>query len=104
MHASPFRGATPPNRCAPTSRESSGRRTGSPTRDDAEDESFATLELKINFLRPVWRATLTAEGVVVKRGGTVGLTECSVIDEKGHLVARASSTCLTLRGAQAAGR
>ncbi|HLM67439.1 MAG TPA: PaaI family thioesterase, partial [Longimicrobium sp.] len=28
----------------------------------AEGESYTTVELKINFMRPVWRATLTAEG------------------------------------------
>jgi uncharacterized protein (TIGR00369 family) len=69
-----------------------------------EGESFTTLELKINFLKPVWNARLRAEGRVVKRGKTVGLVECDVTDEKGSLVARASSTCLTLAGKQAAGR
>src|ERR671927_1071310 len=46
----------------------------------AEGETFTTLELKINFLRPVWRATLTADGEVVHRGKTVGLVECDVTD------------------------
>jgi uncharacterized protein (TIGR00369 family) len=68
------------------------------------EESFTTLELKINFLKPIWKATLTAVGRVVKKGRTVGLVECDVTDEKGVLVARASSTCLTLRGDQANGR
>lgn len=67
-------------------------------------ESFTTLELKINFLKPVWRAHLRAEGKVVKRGRTVGLVECDVLDEKGSLVARASSTCMTLRDGMAKGR
>jgi uncharacterized protein (TIGR00369 family) len=70
----------------------------------AEDETFTTLELKINFLKPVWKAKLTAEGRVVKRGRTIGLTECDVTDEEGNLVARASSTCMSLRGKEAAGR
>jgi uncharacterized protein (TIGR00369 family) len=65
-----------------------------------EGESFTTLELKINFLRPVWSGRLVAEGIVVQRGKTVGLAECSVSDEKGRLIARASSTCLTLREPQ----
>jgi uncharacterized protein (TIGR00369 family) len=69
-----------------------------------EGETFTTLELKINFLKPVWSGTLRAVGRVVKGGHTVGLLECDVLDEKDHLVARASSTCMTLRGAQAAGR
>jgi uncharacterized protein (TIGR00369 family) len=66
----------------------------------AEGESFTTLELKINFLRPVWSGRLVAEGTVVQRGRTVGLAECSVTDEQGRLIARASSTCLTLREPQ----
>ena len=69
-----------------------------------EGESFTTLELKINFLKPVWNARLRAESRVVKRGKTVGLVECDAVDETGSLVARASSTCLTLSGNKAAGR
>ena len=70
----------------------------------AEGESFTTLELKINFLKPVWTGRLRAEGRVVKRGRTVGLVECDVKNGEGALVARASSTCLTLRGSEAEGR
>jgi uncharacterized protein (TIGR00369 family) len=70
----------------------------------ADDETFTTLELKINFLKPVWDAHLIATGRVIKRGRTVGLVECDVTDEQGALVARATSTCLTLRAEQAAGR
>ena len=69
-----------------------------------ESESFTTLELKINFLKPIWNARLRATGRVVKQGRTVGMVECDVTDEKGNLVARATSTCMTLRGAQADGR
>jgi uncharacterized protein (TIGR00369 family) len=70
----------------------------------ADGETFTTLELKINFLKPVWRGKLTATGSVVNGGRTVGLVECDVTDEKQRLVARASSTCMTLRGEQAIGR
>src|ERR1043166_10148898 len=35
-----------------------------------EGESFTTLELKINFLRPVTSARLTAEGTIVQQGRT----------------------------------
>ncbi len=69
-----------------------------------EGESFTTLEMKINFLKPVWRARLHAAGKVVKAGKTIGLVECDVTDEEGRLVARASSTCMTLRDDQARGR
>ncbi len=69
-----------------------------------EGESFTTLELKINFLKPIWKASLRAEAKVVRQGRTVGLVECTVTDHKGDLVARASSTCMTLRGDQARDR
>lgn len=69
-----------------------------------EGESFTTLELKINFLKPIWRAKLQAIGRVVKKGRTVGLVECDVLDEEQQLVARATSTCMTLQNEQARGR
>src|SRR5437870_975961 len=49
-------------------------------------ESFTTVELKINFLRAVRKATLTAEARVVKAGSTVGYIECDVKDQDGRLV------------------
>ncbi len=68
------------------------------------DESFTTLELKINFLRPVWTGRLTATGWLIHGGQTVGLLECTIADEQSRLVAHATSTCLTLRGERAQGR
>jgi uncharacterized protein (TIGR00369 family) len=68
------------------------------------DQSFTTLELKINFLRPVWESMLQAKARVTSRGKTMGLIECDVIDENGRLMARASSTCLVLSGSMAQGR
>ena len=64
-----------------------------------EGETFTTIELKINFLRAVRKATLTAEATVVKAGSTLGYVECAVKDQAGKLVARAASTCMKLRPA-----
>jgi uncharacterized protein (TIGR00369 family) len=69
-----------------------------------EGKSFTTLELKINFLKPVRAGRLVATGRVVKGGRTVGLVECEVVDDNDRLVARAASTCMTLRGDEARGR
>jgi uncharacterized protein (TIGR00369 family) len=69
-----------------------------------EGESFTTLELKINFLKPHWTGRLVATGRIVKGGRAVGLVECDIVDDQGRLVARASSTWMTLRGAVARGR
>src|ERR1700754_2824553 len=47
----------------------------------APSESFTTVELKINYFRPVWKAQLRAEGKVVRRGRTIGYVECDVTGE-----------------------
>src|SRR6204780_48665 len=70
----------------------------------APDESFTTIELKINFFRPVWQAVLKAEGKVVRRGSSVGYVECEITDENARLVAKAASTCMVLRSERAKGR
>ena len=67
-------------------------------------ESFTTLEMKINFLRPVWEGRLSATATVMHRGQTMGLVECAVVNADGKLVAKASSTVLILHGEAAAGR
>ena len=65
----------------------------------ADGEAFTTVELKINFLRPVWNAELKAEANVVQRGKTIGYVECEVTDEKGRVIAKSASTCMVLRKA-----
>src|SRR5205809_4256362 len=69
-----------------------------------EGESFTTLELKINFLRPFWSGRLVATARTVKTARTIGLVECDVTDADEQLVARAISTCMTLRGESSEGR
>ena len=70
----------------------------------APEESFTTVELKINSLRPIWQARLKAEGIVVQRGRTMGYVECSITDDENRVGAKAASTCTVLRGQQASGR
>lgn len=67
-------------------------------------ETFTTLEIKVNYLRPVFEEKLYANAKVVHRGRSVGLVECEVTTEDGKLVARAVSTCSVLRGEMAKGR
>jgi uncharacterized protein (TIGR00369 family) len=69
-----------------------------------DGESFTTLELKMNFLRPFWTGTLLAHGKVVSRGKSIGLTECRVVDGNERLIAHATSTVMALRGEMAQGR
>src|ERR1700676_2991194 len=70
----------------------------------APDESFTTVDLSINFFRPVWQALLRAEAHVVNRSKNVGYVECDVTDQDGKQVAKARSTCFVLRGEQAKAR
>jgi uncharacterized protein (TIGR00369 family) len=61
-----------------------------------EGETFTTLELKINYLRPVSTGRIVATGRVVHRGRTTGMLECVVEDAQGRVISRATSTCLVL--------
>ena len=67
-------------------------------------ETFTTIELKINYFKPVWRSRLTATARIVKRTRTTAFIECDVLDDGGSLVARLGSTCMVLTGERAAGR
>ena len=46
----------------------------------AEGETFTTVELKINFFRPVIKGRLTAEARVARAGSNLGYVECDVKD------------------------
>jgi len=65
----------------------------------AEGETFTTVELKVNFLRPFKTGKLIEEGYLLNAGRTLGVVDCDVRDGNGKLLARASSTCMTLRPA-----
>jgi len=70
----------------------------------ADGEAGTTVEMKINFLRPVWCTRLRAEARTVQRGGTLSLLECDVRDSDGRLVARAMATMMRIAGEAAEGR
>jgi uncharacterized protein (TIGR00369 family) len=63
-----------------------------------DDESFTTMNLTINFFRPVWTERLRAQAHVINRGKNVGYVECEIASETGKQIAKASSTCFVLRG------
>ncbi|HUC91266.1 MAG TPA: PaaI family thioesterase [Paenibacillus sp.] len=68
------------------------------------DESFTTIEMKINFFKPIWNEIIRADAKIMKKGQTVGFVDCSIFNEDQTLVAFATSTCMTLRGDKAKGR
>lgn len=53
---------------------------------------MATIEMKINFLEPVDRGTVTAEGRLLRRGRNFAVAECDVRDHDGRLAAKALLT------------
>jgi uncharacterized protein (TIGR00369 family) len=55
-----------------------------------------TIELKINFIRPVVSGRIRAIGRVVEMKQTLMFGEADVLDDQDRLVARASSTCLAV--------
>ena len=69
-----------------------------------DGETYTTVELSMNFLRPVWKTKLTATGKLVKRSRKLGLSTVEVVDADGKLVAFGKSTCLVLSGEDAKGR
>ena len=62
----------------------------------AKGESWTTLELKLNFVRPLSKdtGTVEAEGRIIHRGRTVATAEGTVKDRAGKLYAHASTTCM----------
>lgn len=61
-----------------------------------EQQHYAALELKANFLRPVHEGRIVARAHVAHRGRSVGLVECDVSDAAGKLLARVSCTTMNL--------
>jgi uncharacterized protein (TIGR00369 family) len=57
---------------------------------------YTSLDLTTKFLRPVTvdSGLLRCEGTVINRGRTTALAQARLFDEKGRLVAHATSTCL----------
>jgi uncharacterized protein (TIGR00369 family) len=62
-----------------------------------DDESFTTLELKINFLRPVFQTELRAVGRVLHRGRSIAVAESVLKNSEGKEVARATATQMILK-------
>jgi uncharacterized protein (TIGR00369 family) len=62
----------------------------------APGELYTSLDLTVKFLRPVTvdSGLLTCEGTVIQRGRRTALAQAQLTDERGKLVAHATSTCM----------
>ena len=63
-----------------------------------EKSSFTTLDIRINYLRPITVETgaLRAEGRVLHGGRRVALCEAKLTDREGRLLAHGTGSCLVL--------
>jgi len=59
----------------------------------SEKYGFATIEMKINYIRPVKESRLHASAKLIQRGLRIGFLECRIVDHRGKLVATATCTC-----------
>lgn len=61
--------------------------------------SYTTLELKVNYLRPITTKTGTvyAEGKIIHLGGRIATAEGRLTDADGKLYAHGTTTCIILR-------
>lgn len=64
---------------------------------------YLTIEIKVNFLRPVLQASgeITGEGKVVHLGGQIATAEGKITDAKGRLCATGTATCMIFDAPQA---
>ena len=59
-------------------------------------EGYTTLEMKINYVRPVLPSTgiVRCEGKLIHRGKRTATSEGRLLDERGRLLAHGSETCM----------
>lgn len=69
-----------------------------------EGQSFTSIELKINFYRPVFDDVLTAKAKPLQKGKNVSHYICEITNKEDKMVAVATSTVMTLYGERAIGR
>ena len=79
--------------------------TGTAQATSLEDgESFTSLDLQINFFRPVWNGRIRAAAKPVNVGRQISRYVCDILRDDGKLVAQVTGTVMTLKGDQASGR
>lgn len=59
-------------------------------------QTFGTIDLRVDFIRPVSESMLTALGKIVKRGARVGFVKAEIHNSQKKLIATASCTCLVV--------
>ena len=61
------------------------------------DAGLTTVELKVNYLAPISEGLLIAKGKSIKTGRTLCLSEATVENEKGTIIAHGTSTLMVIK-------
>lgn len=61
------------------------------------EDNVSTVELKINYLRPVTRGELTANARVVHKGKRIAVADVEVCQDDGKMVARGMATMMIVQ-------
>ena len=69
-----------------------------------DGESFTSIDLQINFFRPVWKGRVRAIAKPVNVGRQISRYVCDIVRDDQKMVAQVTSTIMTLRGEKASGR
>jgi uncharacterized protein (TIGR00369 family) len=69
-----------------------------------EHESFTSIDMQINFFRPVWKGRIRAVAKPVNVSRQISRYVCDILRDDDKLVAQVFSTVMTLRRDQASGR
>ncbi len=63
-----------------------------------EADGLVNIDLKLNYLKPVDRGRLVAQGRSIRSGKKISYAEAHVKNEHGHLIAHGTSTLMSLPG------
>lgn len=63
-----------------------------------EKAGLVNVDLKLNYLKPVTKGMLKAEGRSIRDGKSICYSEARVYDESGELIAHGTSTLMVLPG------
>lgn len=61
-----------------------------------KNQDFSTIDLTVQFMRPVRGDTLKATARVRQRGLRIGFVECDITDSRSRLIASATCSCTVL--------
>ncbi len=61
------------------------------------DETLLTIEMKINYIKPIKEGDILAEARIVHRGGRTAIGDVDVMNSEGDLIAKGLATYLIIR-------